>query len=663
MPEPAAGGAPPSPRSDARPPAIDAASFASIVESALDAVVVMDVGGTIRAWNAQAERTFGWDRGEAIGREVADLIIPGRYRAAHLAGLEKYLTSGTGAVLGQILQLAAVRRGGDEFPIEIAISRVEGLADPTFVAFIRDISERVANQEAIETKRGEEADALHARRAVEAAHARQHAQRMVELERLKTEFMKLASHELRGPLTVIRGYLEMLSDGTIHEAAEPYAVITAKANQMNLLLNQMLEVARLEEGRLQLLLRRVDLRSLVTEALEPLRALTVPGLDLVLEMEDEPVFAVVDANRVRTIVASLVENAIKYSPDGGEVRCRLQRHGDAAVLVVSDHGIGISPEDMPRLFTRFGRIVTPQNSHIDGSGLGLYLCREITLMHGGEVTASSSPLLGTSVTVTLPLAESLEPRGAGGMLYLPAARAGYDLVQPVPSEMIRLGAALQRLGKESENLDTAAAAITGHLYRHLVVRESGERGCALVRFYKTEAYAFLDEERAAFVKRSLQNQSPEQSMRCLTLLASTGDLPEWNDPATSQGHRVIALPSEEALEQLPMVAHLLRQLGADVGQLLFPDPSLILDVAPKTYNVFYVPEAAGSPHVPAQEFVRDHGIRSVLGFGGLLLSGELFAVVMFTRVSVPARTAGMFRLLAQATKQAIEPFTRAGLEA
>ncbi|MFN2462544.1 MAG: hypothetical protein ABR573_01410, partial [Candidatus Dormibacteria bacterium] len=88
-----------------------------------------------------------------------------------------------------------------------------------------------------------------------------------------------------------------------------------------------------------------------------------------------------------------------------------------------------------------------------------------------------------------------------------------------------------------------------------------------------------------------------------------------------------------------------------------------LDVAPKTYNVFYVPEAAGSPHVPAQDFVRDHAIRSVLGFGGLLLSGELFAVVMFTRVSVPARTAGMFRLLAQATKQAIEPFTRAGIEA
>ena len=641
----------------------DEASFGAVIESALDAVVLMGADDLVQAWNAQAERTFGWRRDEVIGRAVVDVIIPARYRQAHVAGLGRYRETGEGQVLGQILQLSAIRRDGTEFPVEIAISSVPGSEGrETFVAFIRDIGDRVAAQEATEAQHLAQAHALHERRAVEATQARQHAQRMVELERLKTEFMKLASHELRGPLTVIRGYLSMLSDGSITDTAGTYGVLTAKANQMNLLLNQMLEVARLEEGRLQLSLRRADLRDLVSDGFQSVRSLALPGLEMTLDVGDDRLEAMVDTNRVRTVVASLVENAIKYSPDGGTITCRLRAEGDTAVLTVRDTGIGIAPEDMPRLFTRFGRIVTSQNSHIDGSGLGLYLCREITLMHGGEVTADSSPLLGTTVTVTLPLADALEPRvHDGDVLDLPAGPGGYDLVNAIPSQMIRLGSALQRIGKESGSMEDAADALVRHLHRHLSDREGGKRGAALVRFYKTEPYAFLDREKAEFVQAILKDPSPAPAMRCLTLMGSAGDLPEWNDVGVSRSHRVIPLPSESALEQMPMVAQLLRQLGADVGQLLSPDPSLLLDVSPKTYNVFYVPEAAGSPHVPAQaEFVLKYGIESVIGFGGLLSSGELFAIIIFTTVRVPARSAGMFKLVAQAVKQAVEPFERSG---
>ncbi|GAC1328778.1 MAG: hypothetical protein NVSMB17_04550 [Candidatus Dormibacteria bacterium] len=635
-------------------------SFGAIVENALDAVVLMGSDGVIQAWNAQAERTFGWSREEAIGRTVAEVIVPAKYREAHSDGLERYLETGDTQVLGQIVQLSAVRRDGTEIPVEIAISPAGTSGQGPFVAFIRDISERVAAQGAIEEQRLEQANALHHRRAVEAAQARQHAQRMVELERLKTEFMKLASHELRGPLTVIRGYLSMLVDGSIPDAPSTYSVLTAKANQMNLLLNQMLEVARLEEGRLQLALRRADLRDLVAEAFEIVRPLAPPEVSLELDPGEVPAEAMVDPNRVRTVVASLLENAVKYSPGGGRIICRLEVQGDVAVVSVADSGIGIAPEDMPRLFTRFGRIVTPQNSHIDGSGLGLYLCREITLMHGGDVAAESSPLLGTTISVSLPLLASIEAAAEQGQVVgLPAGAGGYDLVRAIPGEMIRLGATMQRIGRQAEGIDDAADALVRHLYRYLVDRRTGRRGCALVRFYTTQSYALLDAEKAAFVRATLNDPDPPPSMRCLSLVGSAGDEPEWNDPAASRGHRVIPLPSEAALEQLPMVAQLLRQLGTDVGQLLSPDPSLMLDVSPKTYNVFFVPEATGSIHVPAQaDFVRRYGIESVIGFGGLLSSGELFAIIMFTNVPVPARSAGMFRLVAQAVKQAIEPFGR-----
>ena len=638
--------------------------FGTIVENAIDAVVVMGSDGLIRSWNARAESLFGWSRDEAIGRRVADLVVPQRYRSAHSDGLARFARGGEGQLVGRVTQLSAVRRDGAEFPVEIAISTAgdSDAEDGGFVAFIRDISDRVAAQAVIERQHLEQAEGLHQRRAVEAIHARQHAQRMVELERLKTEFMKLASHELRGPLTVIRGYLSMLIDGSITDTAGPYAVLTAKANQMNLLLNQMLEVARLEEGRLQLVLRRADLRDLVGEAFDLIRHLAPQHLELSLDTGPVALEVMVDPNRVRTVVASLVENAIKYSPDGGEVTCRLEAHAGAAVLTVRDTGIGIAPEDMPRLFTRFGRIVTPQNSHIDGSGLGLYLCREITLMHGGEVTADSSPFLGTTVTMALPLAESLEPNSTDAeVLDLPIGSGGYDLVDAAPSEIIRLGAALHRAGQGAATLDEAARDMVQYLHRNLVSPETQDPSCALVRFYRTELYGALDEDRAALVRSLMDDPTPPAALRCLVLAGSAGDEPGWNDPANSRAHRVIPLPGEDALERLPMVAQLLRQLGADVGQLLSPDPSLMVDVTPKTYNVFYVPEAEGSAHVPAQEeFVRRHGIASVIGFGGMLSSGELFAIIMFTKVAVPARSAAMFRLVAQAAKRAIEPFVGDG---
>jgi K+-sensing histidine kinase KdpD len=237
---------------------------------------------------------------------------------------------------------------------------------------------------------------------------RREGQRVAALEEVKTKFLRLASHELRSPLAVLRGYVSMLRDGTFSDRSDQlqdvYAILEAKAGQMELLVTQMLEAARLEEGRLGMVLRRIDLRDAVREAFEGIRLLARPEHALSLEAPARPVEVMADAGRVTTIVANLLDNAIKYSPLGGPVRCAVRFERGRAVVDVSDRGLGIATSDQSTLFTRFGRVETPENRHIQGTGLGLYLSRELALMQSGTLTAASEAGRGSTFSLTLPLA-------------------------------------------------------------------------------------------------------------------------------------------------------------------------------------------------------------------------------------------------------------------
>ncbi|GAC1486950.1 MAG: hypothetical protein NVS1B16_15150 [Pseudarthrobacter sp.] len=221
-------------------------------------------------------------------------------------------------------------------------------------------------------------------------------------------------------------------------------------------------------------------------------------------------------------------------------------------------------------------------------------------------------------------------------------------------EAVQLGVDLQGLVRAARAVDAAAVAIVQHLYRNLAAAAPGDRACALGRVYTTASFSALDPEQAEFARRAL-GEAPDPAMKCLVLLASAGDQPDWNDVATSAGHRAIPRPSQAGVARLPMVAQLFRELGLDVGAFVARDPRLMVDVATNSYNVFHVEEASGSPHVPAQEnFVAPYGIRSVVGFGGVLPTDELYAVIMFTRVHVPRQTAAMFRVVALSVKEALQ---------
>ena len=167
----------------------------------------------------------------------------------------------------------------------------------------------------------------------------------------------------------------------------------------------------------------------------------------------------------------------------------------------------------------------------------------------------------------------------------------------------------------------------------------------MVRFYKTHPYIRLDQGLQGFAQGILGSDTSDDT-NCLTLLATNRDNDDWKSRSKSNGHRAIPLASADMVAGIPMISSLLTQFGIDVGSVMRPDPMLIGDMSEKTYNTFYVPEAVGSPYIPAHDdFVIPNGIKSVLGFGGVLSSGELFVVSMFSKASIPADV-----------KEAVEPF-------
>lgn len=226
------------------------------------------------------------------------------------------------------------------------------------------------------------------------------------LEHAKMHFLKVASHELRTPLTVIGGYVSMAADGSLGALPEPMLralpTLHAEVDQLERLVEQMLLSARLDEGLLVLERVRIDLREVATAGLQAVSA--NERRRLLVEMPPEPVTVVGDASALQLVVRNLVENALKYSPDERDVRLTVEAGWNRARIAVSDRGIGIRGDDLGVLFTRFGRIVNAENSHIFGSGLGLYLSRGIARMHDGEITADSAEGRGSTFTLELPLA-------------------------------------------------------------------------------------------------------------------------------------------------------------------------------------------------------------------------------------------------------------------
>jgi hypothetical protein len=240
------------------------------------------------------------------------------------------------------------------------------------------------------------------------------------------------------------------------------------------------------------------------------------------------------------------------------------------------------------------------------------------------------------------------------------------------TEMLRCSIALRRAAAGATSMEDAAQRICRYLYHEFgamstaagAAERIGGGDCALVRLYKTHSYSQLEPSLRRFADRALGTTKAAPGLRCLTLLATAGDEPAWNDRTTSRGHRAIPLPTAAMVEQAPMVAQLVRQFGLDLADVVSPSPEFVREMTGRSYGVFHVENAVGSPFIPAQDFVERYGIRSVVGFGGALRSADIFATLMFSRVEISAEVAERFRTIALDVKAALfnfgedEVFTR-----
>lgn len=233
------------------------------------------------------------------------------------------------------------------------------------------------------------------------------SERLLALEDAKTRFLKIASHELRGPLTLVKGYLSMMEDGSLPPQPPPQVlgIMLSKVDQMSTMLTQMLETSRLDDERMELHRERLDLREVLSGVLASTRPNGDAGHHVDANLPDRPVEVVVDRGRIELIIGNILDNAIKYSPAGGRVAVNLGTQDGSAIVAVRDEGIGIAEEDMSQLFTRFGRIANDATTSIPGTGLGLYLSRELARLHQGDLVAESEEGAGSVFTLELPLAD------------------------------------------------------------------------------------------------------------------------------------------------------------------------------------------------------------------------------------------------------------------
>lgn len=346
------------------------------ISAALDAVIVIDIEGHVLEINATAEAMFGFSRDALLGKQMVDHIVPPRHRSGHNAGMAHYRRTGEGPVLGKRIELTALRKSGEEFPIELAISEVAQESGTVFVAFVRDIT-----------------DQKQAVREIQEARTRAEA-----ASKAKSEFLANMSHEIRTPLNAMLGVAGILRDTELSAKQRDYVrTLQRSGRDLLFLINDILDVSKLEAGEVLLETVPFSLRELAEEVVELFHPqAAAKGLALVYILSAEsPEWVVGDAGRIRQILHNYLGNAIKFT-ERGRVTIRIDAKTDIKDpdrgrihLSVQDTGRGIPEEDATRLFERFTQVERGDARSFAGAGLGLAITKGLAELMGGSVGFSS----------------------------------------------------------------------------------------------------------------------------------------------------------------------------------------------------------------------------------------------------------------------------------
>ena len=368
------------------------ARLRELLEAAPDGILEVDRDGRIVLLNRVTEKLFGYPREELLGMPV-EVLLPGSISERHVSHRATYSASPSTRPMGRGHTLAARRRDGSEFPVEVSLSPIRSDDSFSVLAIVRDVTERRDFEERIR-KANQELEARN--REVEKAN------------HLKSEFLASMSHELRTPLHTIIGFTELIqeeSQGPLNAQQKRFlGHVHHDSVHLLELINDILDLSKIEANRMELRIESFDAWEVIEESVTGIGPAASAKNIAVEQHIAQPVFIRADRLRFREIMTNLLSNAVKFTPKNGRVWIDPAITGSNMLAIsVSDTGIGIAPDDQDVIFDRFRQIGSATSGVREGTGLGLAIVKRLVEMHGGIMTVVSTPGEGSVFTFTMPL--------------------------------------------------------------------------------------------------------------------------------------------------------------------------------------------------------------------------------------------------------------------
>jgi PAS domain S-box-containing protein len=348
----------------------------NLVENAADLIITTDLDDRILTWNRGAEVLFGYDKDEVIGKHLSILLPPERFHELEEMRAKVQIS---GAL--RDIEIRSKRKDGVMIYLSLSVSPIRDL-EGKIVGFLRvakDITEK-----------------------------KRYERRLKELDKMKSDFVSNVSHELRTPLTSIKGSVDNMLDGltgSLNEKQVRYlSRIKSNTDRLSRLINDLLDLSRIEAGRVEVRPTTLPLAALAEEVAEHLKALAAEKLIRIEVPSADPSVTVwADRDKVTQVLMNLIGNAVKFTPQGGKITVAVEKNGNDYIQIsVADTGPGILPEERNRIFSKFYQVANIEKQKPKGSGLGLAISKALVEMHGGKIWMESEIGRGSTFYFTLP---------------------------------------------------------------------------------------------------------------------------------------------------------------------------------------------------------------------------------------------------------------------